>query len=128
MEWSAIVFSLLEAVSLFSPDFNCSSGSVITRCTAPLDSMSETKLTYFREPGGEDAVEALQLNMPSKEPYFVLQLRSDYDNRSCPVGINGVHWPHLNSRVSDKYDRFSWADRLWCTTVLTLCWLSGKFL
>ena len=128
MEWSAIVFSLLEAVSLFSPNFNCSSDSVITRCTAPLDSMPEAKLTYFREPGEEDAIETLQPNMPSKEPYFVLQLRSDYDNGSCPVGINGVQWPHLNSRVSDKYDRFSWADRLWCTTVLALCWLSGKFL
>ena len=122
LEWSAIVFSLLEAVSLFSPDFNCYSGSVVTRCTTPLNSMPEAK--YFQDPGGDNVVEVLQPNFPSREPYFVLQLHSDSNNGSCPVGINGVQWPHLSSGVSDK---FSWPDRLWCATVLTLCWLSSKF-
>ena len=85
--------------------------------------MPEAK--YFQEPGGEDVI--LQPDMPSREPYLVLQLPRDYSNGSCPVRINGVQWPQLTSRVSDKYDGFSWADRLWCTTVLTMCWLSSKF-
>ena len=85
--------------------------------------MPEAK--YFQEPGGEDVI--LQPDMPSREPYFVLQLPRDYSNGSCPVRINGVQWPHLTSRVSDKYDGFSWADRLCCATVLTMCWLRVSF-